>query len=1220
MKKAVLLTVYFILYFNSLQAQQCFPFEAGLTCAEAPICCEVGLDGYYGVLPNPIGPLVNLNQCNITLHNPHYIKFIAGSVYLELLIEPSNCIGVAGPLYGLQAMITSECVDFNQPFFTDPANFIVGECSDNLNPFSLTAILEPGQTYYLILDGFTASICEYYIQELSGTTSVPYLDSEVPTLQGPDYILSDNQYTFSTDPIPFVANYDWQVTGGTILSGAGTTNIVVEVTDDANFEVCIQGANDCTQTETTCEAFVINPDLQIIEESICEGECYVLNNTAFCETGTYNVEVFNGTEIEYYRLILTVLSPTETNVSEIICEGTCYPIGGVDFCNTGTYAISLVSSQGCDSIVILDLIVLDENGPMVTINSGANLDCQNPTVILNTVTSIPVETYEWSGPGINANNINDPNPSVDLPGLYTVTVATGNGCIAVTTIEVTGQAGVPDITIQGNEPLGCNNDETNLTATTAIGGVDFQWSGPNGFSETGATIRVTIPGTYTLIATVLNGGCMDTIDVEVELSNDELLVDPGPNRHIQCEFVLTLDAPGVATGNNIAYQWTTLDGNILNGANTLNPRVNRNGTYTLVATDLVNGCSGSADMIVYADMAIITEDYLELTCTVSSLEIDGTESYSGADASIQWTTNTGNIVAGANTLMPTIDAPGVYQLVINRPGCLSFATVTVLDNTGAPDARIDADNDAIFCGEPVVLTAISSGNILSFEWLLDGNVISTEEVLIANDPGEYVLQVVNEYGCINADVYFLTEVQDPSAVTIGGDLTLDCTLNGAGTLSATVQGADPFYNYNWFALNDGEILSNTVTSSISISGGGTYCIEVFSTNSDCSILECVDVIEISDIILNPTVTDASCNNSADGSITLSLSGGSAPFAYEWSGKAGDNEDVTADAGADQTLDCLTDFLVLDGGASVFPPGTTFQWTTNDGTIDDGANTLFPSVTSTGTYVLRIISPEGCDDSDQITVTEYTANAGPSLTLTCNESTVQLQASDSQSGSSYDWINENGAVISDILNPEVNQEGVYTLIVTLANGCTYTDETTVGSNFETPDVSVVNEEVYLEFCGEPVWVQGQSNTAGVVYSWSGPSGTSNEANFSVELEGTYVLTVTGTNGCTNTAMVTVEDRTLPPLLRANPQTQYLNCFNGNPLLLNVTIETFTNDITIDWSVFAQVGNIVDEVGHSITDDLHSRSNVLVEYRRNNGYDYRFSSGKLRGNYHFCRKHL
>jgi hypothetical protein len=101
---------------------------------------------------------------------------------------------------------------------------------------------------------------------------------------------------------------------------------------------------------------IIPPQLEFLNKSICEGESFTVGNEMFTESGLYNVnlEATSGCD-SLVNLNLTVLDFLETNLDEAICEGESYIIGTEIFDSEGEYVVNLVADSGCDSIVTLDL-------------------------------------------------------------------------------------------------------------------------------------------------------------------------------------------------------------------------------------------------------------------------------------------------------------------------------------------------------------------------------------------------------------------------------------------------------------------------------------------------------------------------------------------------------------------------------------------------------------------------------------------------------------------------------------------------------------------------------------------------------------------------------------------------------------------------------------------------------------------------------------------------
>ncbi len=165
----------------------------------------------------------------------------------------------------------------------------------------------------------------------------------------------------------------------------------------------------------------------------------------------------------------------------------------------------------------------------------------------------------------------------------------------------------------------------------------------------------------------------------------------------------------------------------------------------------------------------------------------------------------------------------------------------------------------------------------------------------------------------------------------------------------------------------------------------------------------------------------------------------------------------------------------------------------------------PAVTTT--YTVTVISSNGCQNSDDVIVTVNPlpiANAGPDITLCAGQSTT-LNAT---GGDSYTWT--SGVINGVPFTP--TETATYTVTVTLYNGCTNTDNTTVIVN----PLPIANAGPDVSICaGQNVTL---SATGGLTYSWTG--GVTNGVAFIPTETATYTVTVATDFGCTSTDDVTV----------------------------------------------------------------------------------------------------
>ena len=167
----------------------------------------------------------------------------------------------------------------------------------------------------------------------------------------------------------------------------------------------------------------------------------------------------------------------------------------------------------------------------ITIASPAILKCNLATVTLKPATVVPNAAYAWTTN--NGNITSNPNTAiitVDKAGKYYLTGAIVQGCPTVTdstsvdadyyqpvaTASVIGTLSASDptsfIVLQGGD-IAASNFATPFGGSA---GLDWQWTGPNGFTSNQRNPRANQVGTYNLVLTETRNGCKDMAAIPVQ--------------------------------------------------------------------------------------------------------------------------------------------------------------------------------------------------------------------------------------------------------------------------------------------------------------------------------------------------------------------------------------------------------------------------------------------------------------------------------------------------------------------------------------------------------------------------------------------------------------------------------------------------------------------------------------------------------------------------------
>lgn len=128
---------------------------------------------------------------------------------------------------------------------------------------------------------------------------------------------------------------------------------------------------------------IVNPIAQTnLNRQICNGDSITIGGQTFSATGQYNITLTgaNGCD-SIVRLNLTVVQAIQNNIVTSVCAGKSYTVGNQVFTTSGQYVVALQSASGCDSIVRLNLTVLGviETNLNRTICAGKSFAVGNQT-------------------------------------------------------------------------------------------------------------------------------------------------------------------------------------------------------------------------------------------------------------------------------------------------------------------------------------------------------------------------------------------------------------------------------------------------------------------------------------------------------------------------------------------------------------------------------------------------------------------------------------------------------------------------------------------------------------------------------------------------------------------------------------------------------------------------------------------------------------------------
>jgi uncharacterized repeat protein (TIGR03803 family) len=382
--------------------------------------------------------------------------------------------------------------------------------------------------------------------------------------------------------------------------------------------------------------------------------------------------------------------------------------------------------------------------------------------------------------------------------------------------------------------LTCANSTINVDVTSNISGVNYSWTGPEGFISSTRNPEVNIPGNY--IVTVTYGSLSKSDTVVVTKNKDVPDFTTSISGSITCNvFSVILSASSSVVG--VSFNWTGPVGYTSSQPITTTTIP---GNYTVTVFNPLNGCSSTDTITVQQNIAepenVTATVENMLTCVQTGVTLTGSSTTTGVR--YNWSGPDGFSSMEQN---PEVTDPGVYSLMVTDTtnNCSSSASVLVEKDTTYPIDVIATVSGVLTCTDTTVsLTGSSGSGEVTYSWLdptstnLAGNLI---EVSI---PGTYILTVTSTVsGCSeSANINVEQDIEAPANLTTSVSDTLSCTVT---SVILSTSSSTPGVTYRWEGPQD-----FTSNEQFTLTGiPGNYNVTATNPNNGCTSVKQVTVIE-----------------------------------------------------------------------------------------------------------------------------------------------------------------------------------------------------------------------------------------------------------------------------------------------------------------------------------------------------------------------------------------
>ena len=597
--------------------------------------------------------------------------------------------------------------------------------------------------------------------------------------------------------------------------------------------------------------------------------------------------------------------------------------------NGGIYTVIVTDATGCSgsiSVEVPEPSILNQTAEITNAGcEGFNFGSITVDVSGGTVPYL----FDWDIDGLGDQ---DDFESINnlAPGMYTLIVIDGNMCNDTVTYEVTG---FPNPTVELDiTNITCNNDNDGVIAAWPAGGTSpylFEWS----TGDTSSSINNLSPGNY--FVTVSDAQGCQTLDTALVREPDpiegqgditfvncfggndgsiELMTEGGTppysyewsngpttstNSQLEagnyivditdtagCVVVevyevlepdeITIEAmtsnpacAGNATGQinlNVSggdffytYAWS-------NGATSDSLSNIPAGNYSVTVTDGSDCSKTLENIIVEEGIPFSTSLEFELIDTIpdcSMYKVIATTTGGQAPYEYEWS-NGGdeesnvNVMAAGTTLDVTVSDFNfcITSDTITTPDTLSLTPwVTNVDCAGNGNGAI-------------LIEPFNDTPDYQFIWST-GDTLSSIAGLA---PGSYSVTVFDHLGCITSEENI--QVTEPDLLFVEESiLNPKCFGEFDGLIDLQTTGGVEPYSFAWSS-------STNTSSTLQGIAAGTYSYTVTDAN-ECMASDEVTLTQPDSISLQIEVMDIVCNGQFNGSISVTPSGGTAPYTYFW---------------------------------------------------------------------------------------------------------------------------------------------------------------------------------------------------------------------------------------------------------------------------------------------------------------------------------------------------
>lgn len=1028
----------------------------------------------------------------------------------------------------------------------------------NVNWYKGTTQISTDSSVQVCASSTTTYTAEAVYTPCAGGTPVTVTDSVTITISGSFNAGIDSFKNVSCNGLADGKAYA-HVTGGIAPVSYGWSNgsssLSISNLAAGTYVFTVSDASHCMQSDTV----VISPPTPIgIVATLtnpCSGACSgIVATTDTGGTGSYRYawntvppqtnETASGLCAGSYSLTVTdgnncsvsasftlanlpSLSIAQTALTEVACRGesngsvTVAASGGAGTYNytwsngeaqaqdtalaAGNYIVTASDTAGCSATANFSITQpatgIAINAPVIT-----NVMCagnNSGAISANATGGVGVLTYNWTDLS-NGTQLSGASINNLAGGTYLLSVTDGSRCTDTASYVITSPVA---LVVDSFAVVGALCGQANGSAQVYVSGgtapYSYSWAGYP--SVTTASITGVHGGVYGVTITDANH-CNVSANIPVT-ETSAIVVSIVTLNNVTCNGGSNGNVTISVSGGTPPYQLLWSHGTATNYSDSDLEA----GGYDVLVSD-TNGCPNDFAFLITGPNALVVEEpaLQNVGCTGGSTGSITAHILGGVPPyTYSWSEQSNGATFSTQTISNL--AAGIYNLTVtDLHGCTITTSDTVL---AAPPLiyTIDSTNVTCFNGNNgSVSVSVSSGSP-PYQYIFD-NTLNPDSAYNNLTAGLVDVIVKDADNCRGHNI---VNIQQPAQIVIHLNSQTEVLCHGGNNagISVSATGGTPGYVFNWsnhFSGADDSALT-----------AGNYSVTVSDTNA-CTVTRSYQITQPSELVTAPVAGNVLCSGASDGSINANPSGGTSPYAFNWSNGAHTQVDGNLARG---TYSCT----VSDAnGCSVFITDSITQPTAVIVTTDSATAVKCISQRN-GTILIRAIGwyPPYAYNATQDNVNFVYSTSGILVGLDTGTYTVTI--SDSVGCTSQ---------LSVYVPPAVLDSFASSVDSTLCYGPNYNDGAALVTPM--PPTSILNGPYKFGIDGGP-----ESSDTGYF------------ANLSA---GPHVITAINTKGCVDTIPVFVP-QPLPILVTVVPDT--INLPLGGSQAVQVIVTNATNP-AYNWS--------------------------------------------------------